>query len=390
MRFWIVFLKTWREMTRDWWALGLTIAFSPLFVLIYWVFTQGGSTSYSILVINQDQGALQPAGGELSAGAEAIQAIEAVSYADGKPLLRVREIQNQGEVGPILRDRRASAFLVIPPDFSQTISRLKAGDRSASTKIIFGGDLTNPYYTVGATLALGALDNYVVQASGQQPIIIYSEQALGASAARTEFENYVPGILVFAVIMLIFLAAMTVAREIESGTLRRLQITPMNSFDFLGGVTLALMVLGTIAVVITFATALALGFRSQGPLWAGILIGAVTSLSIIGVGMIVACFAGTVSQAFIIANFPLGLFMFFSGAIFPVGKLALFQVSGREIGLFDILPPTHAVVALNKVLTLGAGLREVAYELAALSLLSLLYFGIGVWLFQRLRLESGR
>ena len=57
MRLWTVFLKTWREMTRDWWALGLTLAFSPLFVFAYWAFTQGSSTSYTVLIINQDQGA---------------------------------------------------------------------------------------------------------------------------------------------------------------------------------------------------------------------------------------------------------------------------------------------------------------------------------------------
>jgi hypothetical protein len=54
--------------------------------------------------------------------------------------------------------------------------------------------------------------------------------------------------------------------------------------------------------------------------------------------------------------------------------------------LFDFLPPAHAVVALNKVLTLGAGLPEVAYELIALILLSILYFSVGVWLFQRLHM----
>jgi ABC-2 type transport system permease protein len=103
--------------------------------------------------------------------------------------------------------------------------------------------------------------------------------------------------------------------------------------------------------------------------------------------MVVACFSRTVSQAFIIANFPLAFFMFFTGAIFPIPKVVLFNLGGREVGLYDFLPPTHAVVALNKVLTLGAGIGEVAYELFALLVLSGLYFGFGVWLFQRLYLR---
>jgi ABC-2 type transport system permease protein len=386
MRWWVVFLKTWREMTRDWWALGLTLVFSPLFVFGYWAFTQGGSTSYTVLVINQDQGAALVGGGILQAGKQAIQAVQAVKYADGTPLLKVARLDDLDQVDRILKDRGAVAFLVIPPDFSRTILALQAGDRSQSAHITFGGDLTNPYYTLGATLAIGAVDSYVIQATGQKPLVNYVEKALAGSAARTEFEIYTPGVMIFSVMMLIFLAAMLVAREVESGTLRRLQITRMSSFDFLGGVTLAMLSLAVLSLLITILAAVWLGFRSQGPLWAAVVVGAVASLSIIGAGLVVACFSSTVSQAFIIANFPLGLFMFFSGAIFPLPRLVLFQLAGHDVGLFDFLPPAHAVVALNKVLTLGAGLQDVSYELTALVLLSLLYFGVGVWLFQRLHM----
>ncbi len=386
VRLWTVFLKTWREMARDWWALGLTLVFSPLFVFGYWAFTQGSSTSYTVLVINQDQGAVLPGGAGLLAGEAAIQAVQAVRYADGNPLLRVSRLADPSQVDHILKDRGAVAFLVIPPDFSRSIAALQAGDRSRPAQITFGGDLTNPYYTVGATLAIGAVDNYVIQATGQKPLVSYVEKALAGSAARTEFEIYTPGVLIFSVMMLIFLAAMVVARVLESGTLRRLQITRMTSFDFLGGVTLAMLSLAIISLLITIQTAVWLGFRSLGPLWAAVLVGAVASLSVIGAGLLVACFSHSVSQAFIVANFPLGLFMFFSGAIFPLPKTILFRLAGHEVGLFDFLPPAHAVVALNKILTLGAGLRDVSYELAALVLLSLLYFGVGVWLFQRLHM----
>jgi ABC-type Fe3+/spermidine/putrescine transport system ATPase subunit len=130
-----------------------------------------------------------------------------------------------------------------------------------------------------------------------------------------------------------------------------------------------------------------LGFRSQGPLWLAVVIGAVTSLSMIGAGLVIACFSRTATQAFLIANFPLALFMFFSGAMFPAPRMGLFTLAGRSIGLYDILPPTHAVSALNKVLTMGSGPAGVAYELSALLALSLLYFFTGVWLFKRIHLK---
>jgi ABC-2 type transport system permease protein len=181
---------------------------------------------------------------------------------------------------------------------------------------------------------------------------------------------------------------MTVAREIETGALRRLQLTPMTSLDYLGGVTAALVLVGTAAFSLAFAFALLVGFRSQGSVLAPLLIGAVTYLSVIGLGMMVASFTRTVSQAFVVANFPMAMMMFFSGTIYPLPKIVLFTHGGRDIGLYDILPPTHAVAALNKILTLGAGLDQVTFELSALVSLSVLYLALGICLFNRFHLRS--
>jgi ABC-type multidrug transport system permease subunit len=74
--------------------------------------------------------------------------------------------------------------------------------------------------------------------------------------------------------------------------------------------------------------------------------------------------------------------------MFPIPRTTLFTVTGHGISPFDVLPPTHAVIALNKVLTLGAGLQDVLWEFAALVMLSAAYFAAGVWLFKRLRMRA--
>jgi ABC-2 type transport system permease protein len=81
--------------------------------------------------------------------------------------------------------------------------------------------------------------------------------------------------------------------------------------------------------------------------------------------------------------------MFFSGAIYPLPRIEVMEIAGRSIGLYDIIPPTHAVVALNKVLTLGAGLGDVLYELIALLVLSAVYFAVGTWLFHHRHMRVG-
>jgi ABC-2 type transport system permease protein len=230
-------------------------------------------------------------------------------------------------------------------------------------------------------------DTYLNSMSQETRPVSFLETPLGASASRSEFENYMPGLFIFAVVITIFQAAMLVTRESEGGKLIRLRLAGVSSFEFLGGVSAWLVLVSVISAGLTFATAIALGFTSQGPLWLAMIVIIITSFSIIGTGMIVASFSKTVSQAFVIANFPLGLLMFLTGAAFPLPRTSLFTIAGHEMAFADILPPTHAVIALNKIFTLGAGLSDVVFELILLIVLSALYFAIGVFLFRRMNLQ---
>ncbi len=340
-----VLRKCAREQKRDLWVLGLSMAFGPLFVLLYYLITGGtGSTSYPVFVINQDVPVTMENGVRLAAGEEVVSGLQAMTYQNGNPLLRVLPLTDRTEAETRLRNRDAAMLLVIPPDFSATITAYRQGDTSARSALTFVGDLTNPTYTVAAVMVMTVSDKYISTATGAERPIQLVEIPLGNSAARTEFENYVPALFIFAVILVIFQAAMTAAREVESGTLRRLRLTRMGSFELLGGITVWLVLVALLEVTVTFLVALACGFRSQGSLWLAILVGAITSLSVIGAGMIVAAFSKTVSQAFVIANFPLGLFMFMSGVIYPMPRTPLFTLFGANSAMSS--SPDHSLRCL--------------------------------------------
>jgi len=388
MRFLSVFLKNLREQMRDPLVLSLSLSFAPLMVLVYQLFFPGGSTAYKVAVLNQDIPVQMGDGALFSAGEGVIEAMQEITYANGDPLIQVSAVTDRSQAEAQLRDRDIQVLLIIPENFSLSLLGAQRGERVTPAQVTFLGDLTNPYYAVAGVMANSALEQYVRAMTGLPQPVQVVEIPLGASAARSEFEIYVPGLLVFAVIMLVFQASMMIAREVESGTLRRLQITRMNAWEYLGGASLGLCLTGVASILITFAVALAVGFHSQGSIWLAALVGALTSLSMVGMGLIVAALSRTVTQAFLIANFPLAFCMFFSGVMFPVAPVAAFTVGGRTIGLFDILPPTHAVAALNKVFTLGAGFGEITFEFAALVVLSLLYYAFGVWLFQRAHLRA--
>jgi hypothetical protein len=53
------------------------------------------------------------------------------------------------------------------------------------------------------------------------------------------------------------------------------------------------------------------------------------------------------------------------------------------------MSPTHAVSAMKKVMLTNSGLSEIQPEIISLLILTLLYFAIGVWLFNKRHMKSG-
>jgi ABC-2 type transport system permease protein len=370
--------KSLKEQTRDWVTLGLSLSIGAFFVLLYWLMIPSGSTTYGVMVQNLDTGPM---------GEQVITVLEDLSYPSGDPLLEVIPVGDQAIAEDSLKDRDAEVLLVIPDIFSDTLLAAAKRENQSPAVVTIVGDLTNPYYAVGAVMAGSVIDEFVQAQTGEVRPVSFNEIALGASAGRSEFDLYIPGILIISVVMLVFIVSMTITSEVEAGTLRRLQMTPMRASDLLIGISLPTVLLGIVSLLLTLGISIALGFNSQGSIWLAMLIGAITAVAVVGVGLIVAAFSKSVSQAFIIANFPLIFFMFFSGGVYPIPRINLFEMGGIQVSIYDVIPPTHAVVALNKVLTLGSGINELWYEIISLILLSLIYYGIGIWIFQRRQLR---
>jgi ABC-2 type transport system permease protein len=88
-----------------------------------------------------------------------------------------------------------------------------------------------------------------------------------------------------------------------------------------------------------------------------------------------------------VGNFPMFLFMFFTGAAFPLKSNALFTIAGYPINVQGLMTPTHAISALNKTLVMNMSLRSIIPEIIAIVVLTAIYFLIGALLFQRRHLR---
>lgn len=376
--------KTLREQVRNPWLPLLAIGLGPFFVLLMWAFfPSGGSTTYPVVVVDSDTGA---AGAGVRAGDRAVASLRSLTYDTGVPILDIRQVADLDQAQAEIEARRAVAFVELPEGFTRSLLAARQGTGAVPVRI--GGDLGSPTYPVVAIMIADGLDRFARQETGRTALLDLTETPLGASGSLTEFELYVPGVLVFAIGLMMFAAATALAQETEAGTINRLVRAPVSATALLGGITIVQVLVGLFAGIASLGTAVLLGFRSAGPLWIALPIWMLTSLSVIGLGLLVAAFTRSVAQAFLVANFPFGLFMFLSGTMFPVRGVPLFSVAGHEVNLLDLLPPRHAVNALTSVFSFGS--TSIGYELVMLTILSVAYFLLGAWAFHRRHLRVAR
>lgn len=384
MRMLAVAGKTLREQVRNPWLPLLAIGLGPFFVLLMWAFfPSGGSTTYPVVVVDSDTGA---SGGGIRSGDRAFASLRSLTYDTGVPILDVRQVADLDHAQAEIEARRAVAFVELPEGFTRSLLAARQGTGAVPVRI--GGDLGSPTYPVVAIMIADGLDRFARQETGRTALLDLTETPLGASGSRTEFELYVPGVLVFAIGLMMFAAATALAQETEAGTINRLVRAPISAAELLGGITIVQVLVGLVAGLASLGTAALLGFRSAGPIWMALPIWVLTSLSVIGLGLLVAAFTRSVAQAFLVANFPFGLFMFLSGTMFPVRGVPLFTLAGHEVNLLDLLPPRHAVNALTSVFSFGS--TSIGYELVMLTLLSAAYFLLGAWAFHRRHLRVAR
>jgi ABC-type polysaccharide/polyol phosphate export permease len=144
-----------------------------------------------------------------------------------------------------------------------------------------------------------------------------------------------------------------------------------------------------LSLALALLTAMALGYTLlPGSLGFILLISLLTALSMVSFSLLVAAMCRSVKEVAIIGTFPLFLLMFFTGAAFPISGGKLLTIGAYTLKLNDILSPTFAVDALNKVLIRGLEVKETLPEMIAIVLLTLLYFITGTWAFRRRHMRA--
>ena len=195
---------------------------------------------------------------------------------------------------------------------------------------------------------------------------------------KTQFEFMVPGLFGYACIFIIMTVAQAFSDDREQGLLKRINITPTTSGEFMGSNIISNTLLSALQVAIVAICAFLMGFRPLGgapALILAFLFVMILSICSVGLGLITATIAKSSGAATGI-SFIFILPQMFFGTFIPITETT------RPIAMF--LPSYYVTDAITLLFN-GAALTDVNiwFDLIVVLVISVVIVIIGIELFKR-------
>ena len=381
-----VIARSLKELLRSYWILLLSLSMGPFFILVYFLILETSKPQYDMLVLNNDRGATID--GRMTNHGDSLTEYFKKSFpGQVSAPFRVIAASDRAQTIEKVKNRDADALIIIDTLFSQFLEKQKSGNSQSASKIEFIGDLTSTNYLITAIWANEIVNEYALNEAHGRRFIEVQETALGSSGSIDDFDMIVPGILIVSIIMLMFTASIAFVSEVENKTIMRLKLSKISTMEYLTGISTVQLFVGIISVILTLCTAVLLGFTYSGSLLIMVFIAGITSLSVIAFSLIIAAVTRSAGEVLVVGNFPMFLFMFFTGAAFPLRGKPLFAIAGYPVNFQGLMSPTHAISALNKTLIMNMDLASIVPEIISILLLTVIYFAIGALIFKQRHLK---
>ncbi|QQZ63748.1 ABC transporter permease [Paenibacillus sonchi] len=370
--------KSFKENIRDWKVLLMVLMFSPFFLILMNLFYGGAPAAYHVGVLNLDAG---------RASIELINSLETMEGQDNSRIFKLTAFSNEGELKAKVKEKDMDLGIVIPEDYSDKLAIKSPGNHGNPALVDFYGSMGNMRYSVAAVLTADGVYKQGMDVANITLPSKISETFLEKKQPLNEFDGYVPGLIALAVLMILFTASASIVKENDQKTLLRLKLSRLGAFNFLAGICITQAIVAAGALALSYWTALGLGYRPAGEFGAVFAVGLLSSFSMVAVSLVVASFLNTVFDVLTIGCFPFFMLMFFSGSMFPLPKMNVFTIGGHSFGITDLLPLTHTANAFNQILNYGAGLEDVLFDFVMIALLTVIYFAMGLRLYQQRKLS---
>ncbi len=389
-------LKYIKEIFRSKLFIIIAVAM-PAILMIFMGVAFGGATptveSYNLLVINDDIGYTN-ATTTYEFGEALMNTLGNITYPaeEGQEPINIFYVFDYPEYNQSLEDwlineeHEVHLTLIIPTNFSEVIFNF---DNDVTLTVV--GDPVKGTYQ-SAFSAFTTVYNEFVDATrlslgdttGESIIV---QNFIGITDTSV-FDLMVPGIVIIGIVLNIVFVASTFTEEYELKTLEKLQLTPTRAIHLIGGMSLAQLLVSLVQIVVLFALSLAFGYNAVGSFVLAGFITWIMSLSMLGIGMMIAAFAKTATMASSIGSvvaIPLYMITFFP--VWGIAQVPMFQVGSNTFGVFDLIPTNIANNAITDILIYGQTFSEISFEFVSLIIMTIIYLAIGLVLISVFKLR---
>ncbi|NMB55027.1 MAG: ABC transporter permease [Leptolinea sp.] len=352
-------MEIWREPM----LLVLTIL-APAAMMLVMAFGYGQNprlATYRVLVDDRSGGLAR----------DDLQALEEQRYPDGRPVFHLSPQADPQLADELLRAKKAVVYLAFSRDESGNLVRTVKGDGTSMAFITASGIVEQVLLPVQE------------RREGLHPILSVDTADVSLHMPQTDFDAYAPGVMIMAVLLLIPQTAMLIGRELRTGTIHLLHMSPLRTVEWFAGISLAQLVSAFLQVLLMLIMAKCLGFQTRGSMPLAVLICLVLSFSSIGLGLLVAGFIHNDSEAINTGSVFSMLQVFLCGAFFPFDAGVLLNINGHQLGIFDVIPATQGMMILRQSLVSGADFGSIVFRLLLMAGLSILIFALGIINFNR-------
>jgi ABC-2 type transport system permease protein len=306
-------------------------------------------------------------------GRSILKALENTSY-----FRFTREVHTVEEFDDLLLSGKVLFGVEIPRGFERAVRR---GDRPA---LLVAADATDP---IAASSALGSLTMVVQTAlahdlfAGDPPSMPFEIRAHARYNPAAESRlNIVPGLVgtILTMTMLIF-TALSVAREIERGTMESLLSMPIKPVEVMFGKIVPYVLVGFVQAALIIGIGV---FLFGVPVLGSLVMLALLTTLFITVNLSIGYTFSTIVQNQLQAM-QLSMMFFLpsillSGFMFPFAGM---PVWAQYVG--ECLPLTHYLRIVRAIMLKGSTLANLQYDTIALAALMLLAMTVAVTRFRR-------
>lgn len=371
------------ESIRDWKILIFTLVFGPLFVSIFYVAFNDKETTYKVGVYNKDIAVIDKNGTKVNVGKTLLDKLENEKNSDGSPKYKLTVEKDLDKAKKNVRQQKYDIYIVFPENFSKSVLEQNDDYSISNTKLFAYGDISSQKYIISAIMINEDANKLINNTIGRKTTLQFVEEFVVTYKDRTEFEAAIPAAIFIGIIMILFTSAIALIKEVDSGTIRRIQISKASALEVLAALNISQIIIGIAEIALTLVMAFGVyKAKPGGSIGAILFVGILACISVIPIGFIVASFSRTVSDILIYGNIPYALMFIFSGA-FPLPRLNILSIAGHAVAINDLLPTTSAMTALKMIMDEGAKLSNVSFQIGLTIFMTIIYYIIGLILFNK-------